>query len=288
MKSQVLLWVVGLGSVLAFPGMCLADSAETYQNELGFSYGHLSDSDDTFETTTLRFDAVHYLQPVNVANHPLAEAAFLEHAASISFLFNRASTDVNDGFFVFSVDQTSYVAELDYASTTSPLTFSVAYGGMKVTSAGTDDLSGNQYLFKIGSYIGSSARIQAIFSQADIEDMTGTSIGLDAKLVHEFGNETALGIDGIIFSSESDSNDGASKGRGYTLGVDYYTSQLTSIGFARDWEAYKDQDGSFHSWTHHFRIKHFLSPQASIAFEYVDTDQDSATNGFNVKFSLRI
>lgn len=292
MTSRVALCMVCAASVLTFPPVALADSTDAFQNELGFSYGHMSDGDNTFDTTTIQFDAVHFLQPVTVANHPLAEAAFLEHAASISFLFSQATTDINADIFSFSYDQTMYMAKFDYASTTSPLTFTAAYTGYKVTFDDSyGDVSANEYEFKIGSYVGNAGRLQAIFKQLDVEDTTITRFGIDAKFVNELGNDAAIALNGMILSAESDRTDGSSSGHGYKLDVDYYISRLTNVGFTRVWETSKDQDGSYDGWAHSIRIKHFLSPQASIAFEYMisdETDSDSATDGFNVKFSMRI
>lgn len=287
MKLHAVLRVAGLGAVLAFPAAGLADNAESFQNELGFSFGQMSDSNDTFESTTLQFDAVHYLEPVKVAGHPLAEAAFLEHAAGISFLLRQSNTD-NTGFFSFSVEQTTYAAQFDYASTISPFTFTVAYAGSKLTSDDVDvELSSKEYFFKIGSYVGNAARIQAIFDQIDFEDGTGSAIGVEGKLIHALGNETALGIYGMLFRNKSDSGDESSNGHGYTFNVDYYINHSTSIGITRDWQTFEDQDTSFDSWTHHLHIKRFLSPRASIALEYLNSDQESATDGFNVKLALR-
>ncbi|MBI3776968.1 MAG: hypothetical protein HY273_15725 [Gammaproteobacteria bacterium] len=284
MTSRVALCMVCAASVLTFSAVALAESTEAFQNELGFSYGHMSDGDNTFDTTTIQFDVVHFLQPVTVANHPLAEAAFLERAASISFLLNQATTDI--------FDRTIYSAKLDYASTTSPLTLTAAYTGYKVTFDDSEgDISTNEYGFKVGSYVGDAGRLQAVFSQVDVEDTTITRFGIDAKFVNELGNDAAIAINGTILSAESDSTDSSSSWHGYKLDVDYYTSRMTNIGFTRVWETSEDQDGSYDRWAHSIRIKHFLSPQASIAFEYMisdETDSDSATDGFNVKFSMRI
>ena len=289
MRSFAALSIVSLSLVLTCPGVGFADNTEAFQNELGFAYGHTSDSDDTFDTTILQFEAVHFLQPVDTANHPLAEAAFLEHAASIGFLYMQSTTDYTDGFLPTNVDRTMYAVQFDYASTTSPLTFSAVYAGMTLAVDEFNvDLSGNQALFKLGSYISGSGRVQGIVSQLDFEGDSTTIIGVDAKFVNDIGNDMALGIDGMYYSREGDSSNGSNQGRGYTIGVDLYPSRMTNIGFTRDWSTYKDPDGSFDYWTHHFRIKHFLSPQASIAFEYLTTDKDSATDGFNIKISLRI
>lgn len=289
MKLRAMSCAISLGAVLTFSTASMADSAEPFQNELGFSFGKESDSNDTFETTTIQFDVTHYLQPVNVANHPLAEAAFLERTGSVSFIYKQASTDYKDSFFPVTIDQTMYAAEFDYASTTSPLNFTAAYA--RITFAGdalNAETSGNQMLFKAGTYLDNSGRIQGVVSLIDFEDSSSTVIGLDAKLVHELGNDTALGVDGLVFSSEGDSPDGPVHRSGYTVDVDYYINRVTNIGFSREWQDYKDPNGSFDSWTHRFRIKHFLSSKASIAFEYMNTDTDSDTDGFNVKFALRI
>src|SRR5512135_1000642 len=82
-KSLGSFLVFGLTAVLIF-GSAAASAAEQYQAEVSPEYLR-SDSDDHLSTIMAGISAEVFFTPVSTADHPYAEAAFLERSASVFF-----------------------------------------------------------------------------------------------------------------------------------------------------------------------------------------------------------
>lgn len=293
MSCKKLSLIMGVGSALVMSGVAGADGSESYQAEVGVSFEQSSYKDQEFDDKTnisiIGLNGTYYLQPINVGTHPLAEAAYFERAPSIDFIYEQATAKVTGSIFSFTYEQTNYAAQFNYASNASPFTGSIGVQSLR-QNVDELDISESASIFQVtgGAYFGQGGRVLAGYAKLDSSDTTGSSFAVEAKYVAALNNNSAASVALEVFQGKQESDDGTTDSTGYEIAADYYITAATSFGFTRAWQKYKEETESSDSWEHRFRVKHFLSPKAAVAFEYMNSDYASDNRGIKIEAAIRI
>lgn len=224
-----------------------------------------------------------------MGSHPLAEAAYLQRVSNFDLFYENYSGRINSNFYSIKLEQTGYGALFNYASNHHPFTGSAGYESLHLSVDGDEVDSAKNWQVTAGSYIGQTGRILARYAQLYSEGTRGTSFGVEAKYVAELSNNSAVSFVLNVLQARTESDDDPTiDSTGYDITADYYITAATSLGFNRIWQSDKDDFESSDSWEHRFRIRHFLSPKASVALVYMNSDYAYDNHGFTVEAAFRI
>ncbi len=218
-----------LAYIVSGVAMAMAASAHSYQWELGARYTE-GDIDTVIDADTenLAAQATYYLSDVDTGRGPLAEAAFLDRASSVSIGLSDGETDSDDidvdadtdGYFLsaHAVSDTGWYANLGYSE---------AETDIADIELETEILGGG-----FGYYIAENATLALNYAQIEYssddldEDLEIDTFSLDYKLV--VPGDVSYAIDASIVRSEPDIDD-ADHEIGHVLGVTIYPTN--NIGF---------------------------------------------------------
>lgn len=274
--DKTTLYLLGSTFLLATTYQSVVASEADYQAEIGYQYTQI-DYDDTPKTEetihTINFE--YFLNPIEISNQPLVEAAFMNRVGSITvgYSLNDIESNTQTGDANFTTVQYNHMQQ------GSPLLLQVLYqqgtADFDIKDGSFIDYSYDrtQYGISIGAFIAQNTTIAFAYIQQEVEyspavytdnDYTLTSTNIVAKHLMPTGNGTMLNIEGLI-GLDSYDNKGAADTENTVLGIsgDYYLNNMLSFGatliqVSGDDNEYKGQNIAVEG-------RYFLTPKFSLA-----------------------
>ena len=257
-------------------------SQNSYQVE--FNAGSYRFKEALDKTETVFISSEIFLEEVETGSHPYLEAAFLEQASSIGFLYvdNEATSTF------FDIDETDTLILINYVTPESSHIFQIGYGAsdsnIKNGFNGTANI--DNFIFSIGTYLTNNSAMRINYLQRNIKsNISGfpiftakaTDIDIEYKLVKELRDGKAFNIEALITTSEFDDNTTKETNTILELYGDYYLNQSISVGISIEKDAGDDKSNEGITIGLHTDI--FLTPSFAI---YAEHSQFSADNAFSV------
>ncbi len=228
-------------ALLSAVALTTGTAAHAYQAEVGASLGYI-DPDHGSSGSSYGLKGTYYLEPVQVRDSPLAEAAFLDRASNVSVGVNYDDADRSD--------ELVYGVEAEYFVPNSKFYVSGELSRSEVSESGRSDTDTTLFGAEVGYLLAPGLLVAAGLTGYDNKHNDGVDPTIRAKYV------TKLPTTGKDINFEG----GASFGDldEYFLGVDYYLDKTLSIG-----GDYYDNDLAN---TSEFGIKarKFIDPQLSV------------------------
>lgn len=278
-----------LGSAIALLLATDISIAQTYRSEISLDYLRrdreaLPDS----ESDTWRVSGTYYFSPVNTANHPLGEAAFLEKASNLSVSYLHEEWDYSDtyGSFRYETSVTEEDLNADIELFIPNTMFYVAAGMTRDESkyrttvfymeddlnpgveTDTETDSDNSWHGSLGvTPIDGLLIWSDFYEDVDLDEHWN----LNAKYVTDW-NGNAINIEGGYNDYDGD----------YSIYVvsDYYLDRTFSVGTG---VSYIDADDSDNSYI--LRTRKFFTDRFSIHANYISSDFiDTYNIGIDVRF----
>lgn len=250
MKKTVLAMGMAAATFLALPA-----AAQNYQVEAGVFYANLS-PDMGPSDSLLGIGGEFHFAPVETANRPLAEAAFLGRSSNVAAFYatvDDADVDLLGLGGEFYVDNLYFAA--DYT---------------RVDAGATSD----DYGIQVGFLPMDGLRITLGYDKADLADVD--TVSLNVKYVAALVADSAINLEGSIASV-----DDAVDTKVLNLGADYYFSHAFSAGVTL---AYVDNDIDSDT-TVGVRSRYFFTPVFSGEASYTTNDfVDTFTVGASLRF----
>ncbi|ARU28911.1 putative porin [Cellvibrio sp. PSBB006] len=278
-----------LGSAIALLLATDISIAQTYRSEISLDYLRrdreaLPDS----ESDTWRVSGTYYFSPVNTANHPLAEAAFLEKASNLSVSYLHEEWDYSDtyGSFRYETFVTEENLNADIELFIPNKMFYVAAGMTRDESkyrttvfymeddlnpgveTDTETDSDNSWHGSLGvTPIDGLLIWSDFYEDVDLDEHWN----LNAKYVTDW-NGNAINIEGGYNDYDGD----------YSIYVvsDYYLDRTFSVGAGVSYIDAADSDNSYI-----LRTRKFFTDRFSIHANYISSDFiDTYNIGIDVRF----
>ncbi|MGA1840071.1 MAG: hypothetical protein ACMUIU_05535 [bacterium] len=253
----------------------------------------LNRESDYYEMRDYGLIATSYFKKVDLGSHPWAEAAFMEHASSISVpagIIQVENSDSEDGDgSVFGVDVT-------YIHPVQPIYANVSFFKTGVEfDTSNDEISMNQYNLGIGMFVRNDLLVafKYGYEKEEFKDQVlgvykvkNNLYSVATKWVNEKANGTALNLEGSIGLDNYDN--GVNDGSNTVLGVaaDYYFNPRMSVGTGLSLNA--GDDMSAEGNTFEIRSAIFFNPRFSVraAFEQFFADNDNGEDEQTISFNL--
>jgi hypothetical protein len=214
--------------------------AQDYQFDVGVDYTDVEDGDGAFGAY-----AEYHFSPVDTADRPLAEAAFLTKSSNV-YVRGAADFDVANVGVEFYIPNSMFFVAADFQRTD--------FGG------GSD----NTWSARLGITPIDGLLITTTVPEEDYE------VNLQAKYVTALGGNNFLNL-------EADYQDGGDFDDSYSLFADYYFSRSFSFGVG-----YAEVFGSD---VYTIRTRNFFTETFSGELSYTDYDSGSAINvGASLRF----
>jgi Putative general bacterial porin len=263
--------VFGLMAVLV-SGYTAAYAAEQYQTEISPEYLR-SDSDDNFRVIMAGFNAEMFFAPVNTADHPYAEAAFLERIGSV--FISAARVDTKDD--VLKGDGMFYGAGINVAKPGCPLAVRATYAATKIdyTEPATGNLKISEYGIRAGYYFLPTllAGVEYDHTKRDfaLAGFRGVSdkradYGFFAKYVHELRGGREMSFEAALGTSSFDDGTETLTNTRESLDLDYFFNRGLSAGVGIENNSGKDK--SREGRTYSANVNAFITPMFSVKALY--------------------
>jgi len=268
MKLKLLPAIITAAGLLTAPFALAA----TYQSEISATYADIDISDDSEEGYFIGLEGKYYIAPVDTANHPLAEAAFIEKASNVYLkLGNYELKDTGDRLDIYqrSLGIDFYIPN------------SIFYVGAGVNEYKSKYIWPSDEDSNAGS--NSSKWNSEWFVKAGIAPVTGLLVW--SEFTENVNVSDEWNINGkyvIPLSGEQALNIEASYEKTYdfvdtiTVAADYYLDRNLSLGAGFVNSSY-DGDGDNNSETGYLiRARQFFTDNASLELSYTDGDYESS------------
>jgi hypothetical protein len=258
-------------AILVF-GCTTAYAAEHYQAEISPEYLR-SDSDDNFRAILAGFNAEMFFSSVDTADHPYAEAAFLERIGSVFTSAGRVDTkdDILKGDGIF------YGAGINFTKPDFPLAIRATYSATKIdyTDPATGDLKISAYDVRAGYYFLPTlfggveyAHAKRDFALAGFRGVSDkrADYGLFAKYVHELRGGKELSLEGAFGTNKFDDGTETLTNTRESLSADYFFKRSLSAGIGIAYNSGKDRETE--GTTYSANVNAFITPMFSIKAFY--------------------
>ena len=158
-------------SVFAVLGSCAvtANAEDEYQAEITAVYARTDFSRD-FKVNEIGAFAEVFFAPVKTADHPYAEAAFLEHIGSVSVM----AADVGLKQSTVEGDGRMLNVGVNYASPDFPLAIQATYGKTKYNYDAPYNFAfkGNDFSISLGNYFTHTLLVGIRYANSKIDEST--------------------------------------------------------------------------------------------------------------------
>lgn len=266
-----------LPSLIAAVGFLSAPFAlaASYQSELSAAYAELDANDNDEQGYFVGLEGKYYFAPVETANHPLAEAAFMEKSSNLYVnLGNIETKEAGDRFDIYSRS-----IAVDFYIPNSLLFLGA--GVDEVKSKYTWPTDDN---FNAGSM--SSRWDSTWFVKAGIAPVTGLLIwsefsedvdlseqwNINGKYIVPLSGEQALNIEASYQNSEFDGAPDT-----ITAAVDYYLDRNLSIGGGFINSAFDEATLGDDSANDYFiRARNYFTDNASLELSYTEGEYENS------------
>lgn len=205
---------------------------ESYQVDLIGAWS-FSETDTTpeIEQNTFLIGGTYHLKPVELADHPWNEAAFLEHSTSVTAMLSWSDFEIG----AFSADGVTFGAGFRYADKETPVAADLSFQLGSLDGDGGVDIDLNEVNARIGYWLKPNAIVGVEVGIEEIEAETVFEIeelrfGAFGKIVHDLGEGRAVNAEARIGIAAVD--DTVSDEENFELGVagDFYFTPRYSAG----------------------------------------------------------
>lgn len=263
----VLLTVLVFCSVAAY-------AEEQYRAEVSANYIRIDERDESYDSRLFLYGVSGelFFAPVKTAEHPYAEAAFLERIGSafVSVL-DQEMKGAMEG------DGRSLAANINYTRPGFPLAIKAMYAKLKFDFDGAADTKskGNFYSLSVGNYFTRTllAGVEYSYLKGESSSLfspTFTSkskdYGIFAKYVHELEHGRGLNFEGSLGTTKSDDGTETLSNTNVALAVDYFFNRSVSAGVGIENNSGDDKD--FEGITYLANIRYFITPRLSVKATY--------------------
>lgn len=263
MKLKLLPAIIAAAGFVAAPFALAA----TYQSEISATYADIDISDSSAEGYFVGLEGTYYFAPVDTANHPLAEAAFIQKSNNV--YLNLGNTEYKSDAGRSDIYHRSLGVDFYVPNTMVYLGAGINEGKSKTA------FSGENYSY-------STKWDSAWFVRAGIAPVTGLLVwseftedvdvsdewNINGKYVIPLSGEHALNIE-ASYENSYDVVDAI------TVAADYYLDRNLSLGAGFTNLSY-DGDGDNNSETEYLiRARQFFTDNASLELSYADSDYGS-------------
>lgn len=267
MKLKLLPAIIAAAGFVAAPFALAA----TYQSEISATYADIDISDDSEEGYMVGLEGKYYFAPVDTANHPLAEAAFIQKANNVYLkLGNYEFKDAGERLDIY---QRSLGVDFYIPNTMFYLGASIEEYKGKSTWSSDEYSDAGSYSTKWDSTWSVKAGIAPItgllvWSEFTEDVDVSDEWNINGKYVIPLSGEQALNIE-ASYEKTYDFVDTI------TVAADYYLDRNLSLGAGFANSSY-DGDGSNNSETDYLiRARQFFTDNASLELSYTDGDSES-------------
>ncbi len=244
---------------------------EQYIAEVSAMYNRSEASDD-FKGTTTALAAEIFFAPVKTANHPYAEAAFLERIGS-GFLMAalqdaKGTTASGDGM--------AYVAGVNIARPGFPLAIQVLYTTSKLDYDAPSNATykTNGYGVSVGGYLKDNflAGIEYMNRKTELSagffpmDFKTTDYALFTKYIAQLAGNRYLNLEGSLGQSAFEDDTETLKNTNVEVSADYYFNRRLSAGIGIEKSSGDDESSEGMSYSANTRF--FITPRFSIEAGY--------------------
>jgi hypothetical protein len=270
MKLKLLPAIIAAAGFLTAPFALAA----TYQSEISANYADVDVSDSSEEGYIVNLEGKYYFAPVDTANHPLAEAAFIKKASNA--YLNLGNYEFKENGDRLDIYQRSLGVDFYIPNTLFYLGAGIEEHKSKYTWPADGDSSAGS---------SSNQWDSAWFVKAGIAPVTGLLVwseftedvdvsdewNIKGKYVVPLTGEHALNIE----ASYEDSYDSINS---FALAVDYYVDHNLSLGAGFINTSYDDNEfiDSESSTDYLIRARQFFTDNASLELSYVDGEEESS------------
>lgn len=299
-----------LGFIAALVNPAASDALEQYQTEITAGYERLDFDGSPSRAIDATAGLEYFLAPVNTANHPYAEAAFLERIGSAGI----TATDSDFTSHSFKSDLRTYDLFVHYTAPDFPAVltagWSTASGDAKFDdyfftfqSHYQSHTASDSYYLDLGTYL-SYGLLASIGYRYDAGETTSTSFGtlmpvetsrsvsrgheytFSTKYVKETGSGTAFNLEAALEQDVFDTGPPSKKTTIVSFAGDFYFTRSVSVGaeIESDNAPFNYSDGK----TYSARAKVFLTPRVSAAVRYDRFINDNPGLRNNRDFSIML
>jgi len=272
MINRVAIFLVCASMAVLASGCTAAYAAEQYQAEISPEYLR-QDSDDNSRVILAGFNAEMFFAPVNAADHPYAEAAFLERIGSVFFSAARADTKGD----TFKGDGMFYGAGVNLTTPGFPLAVRATYAATKIdyTEPATGDLKISEYGVKAGYYLLHTLLAGVEYDQTKRDfTLSGfqgipdkrANYSLFAKYVHELRGGKELSFEAALGTNRFDDGTETLTNTRESLSADYFFNRSLSAGVG--FENNSGKDKSIEGRTYSANVNAFITPMFSVKATY--------------------
>lgn len=253
--------------------LALFGTAHAYQAEINAGYEN-TDIDESENVDTFFINAKYYLNAVNIANKPLAEAAFLSKASNIGLGYAKSSTD--DDFIDLDLDTVGVSGEFYIPNSQFYVSGSLNRTELTAKAFGEEESDDNTgYAVEVG-YLPMTGLLLAVGAAKENIDPVqvanygfttnfanaisageDTAVSLRAKYVTQIGNYFT-NFEGLSYFGDETS---------YRLGADLYLDPTLSLGVSFADSTADDSDTIFA-----IRAQKFFTPAFAMGVNYSTTD----------------
>lgn len=253
--------------------LTLFGTAHAYQAEINAGYEN-TDIDESENVDTFFINGKYYLNAVNIANKPLAEAAFLSKASNIGLGYAKSSTD--DDFIDLDLDTVGVSGEFYIPNSQFYVSGSLNRTELTAKAFGEEESDDNTgYAVEVG-YLPMTGLLLAVGAAKENIDPVqvanygfttnfansinageDTAVSLRAKYVTQIGNYFT-NFEGLSYFGDETT---------YRLGADLYLDPTLSLGMSFADSTADDSDTIFA-----IRAQKFFTPAFAMGVNYSTTD----------------
>lgn len=248
---------------------------EQYQTEVSATYNRF-DADLGSRVITYGVSGQVFFAPVPTAEHPYAEAAFLERIGSVILTAEKEESKSGSGFV--KGDGPVYMADLTFAKPGMPIAAEILYsrlrldfdtplegfyvakesvGGLRVGNYFTNTLfAGVQYMYRT---------IQISFMGNPSSALRGNDYGLFAKYVREIGHQE-LSLEAELGQRTESEEADRLRNTEFSIAADYFFTKGLSagVGFKNSSGTAELEEGK----TYSANVRYFITPRLSVQALY--------------------
>lgn len=268
-----------LSAIIAFFVAADAVAAETYRAELTGNFQRLSPA--SHQAPNLDFSDISgewYFESVDTQTHPLAEAAFLERASSISMTAKNTDTLTGVGYFDpetgFSTpdqqvdSRNSLIGEVSYYIPNTILHVGAMYQYSRIDVSGYGHFSSNDW----GATLGVTP-IAGLLILTEYQDEWGYDPNVKAQYVTKLGENNAMRLEASFYRFDDYSFD--ERDDFISAGGDFYFDRSWSIG---TWMEHSFDTGFG------LRSRKFFTDTFSVSGEYFELN---SSHRYQISAALR-
>lgn len=254
-------------------------AANTYQSEISANYGETNLDHSSADISNTNLQGAYYFSPVDTANRPLAESAFLQKASNVYVSGGYSQYKENDSGFGSPGEANTYNRSVGVNFYIPDTIFFLGAGITE--SKYKSDFADNGTRYRYTRDWDSQWHVQAGITPIDglmvwsqfYEDIDVSELwNINAKYVLPIGsNGQWLNLE----ASYANADDGYDEAQMLTLAGDYYLDSHLSIGAGVTHNSY-DNNGYHDNQNEYFvRANQYFTDNFAVNLSYADGDYES-------------